>query len=26
MVQISWLAATIHFVANLFSAEGQNWN
>jgi hypothetical protein len=25
MMQISWLAATINFVAGLFMAEGQDW-
>jgi hypothetical protein len=25
MMQISWLAAAINFVAGLFMAEGQNW-
>jgi hypothetical protein len=26
MLQISWLAAVVDFVANLFLAEGQNWD
>jgi hypothetical protein len=25
MLQITWLAAAVKFVANLFLAEGQNW-
>jgi hypothetical protein len=25
VLQISWLAATINFVAGLFMAEGQTW-
>jgi len=26
MLQITWLAAAAKFVANLFLAEGQNWD
>jgi len=26
MLQITWLAAAVKFVANLFLAEGQDWN
>jgi len=26
MLQITWLAAAVKFVANLFLAEGQAWN
>jgi hypothetical protein len=25
MLQITWLAAAVKFVANLFLAEGQDW-
>jgi len=25
MLHITWLAAAVKFVANLFLAEGQNW-
>jgi len=26
MLQITWLAAAVKFVANLFLAEGQDWD